>query len=348
MATVRWECYSHIAQSPHARVWLTTQANLGLAANTVAAYGRGLEDYLAFLTREQVHPETAGRATIAAYVRDLASRPTRYATAVEGRLAHGGLANATLQQRLTIVRLYYTHLVEEGIRQENPVGHGRYTAGSGFAGERGRSLLPRYRKLPWIPTEEQWQHVLTAVRQEPLRNRVMFAFAYDGALRRQELCFLEIDDIDPAHRLVRIRAETSKNHQERVIPYSEATGQLYAAYVRQRRLLSHTRGRLFLSLSPRNHASPLGIWTWSKVVAGMAARSGVRQFTTHTLRHLCLTDLARVGWDLHEIATFAGHRSLESTLRYIHLSGRDLATKLGRSMADIHAARTQLLGELLL
>ena len=47
----------------------------------------------------------------------------------------------------------------------------------------------------------------------------------------------------------------------------------------------------------------------------------VPQFSTHTTRHLCLTDLARMGWQLHAIATFAGHRSTESTLTYIHLSG---------------------------
>ena len=48
----------------------------------------------------------------------------------------------------------------------------------------------------------------------------------------------------------------------------------------------------------------------------------VPQFSTHTTRHhLCLTDLARMGWELHAIATFVGHRSTESTLTYIHLSG---------------------------
>ena len=57
------------------------------------------------------------------------------------------------------------------------------------------------------------------------------------------------------------------------------------------------------------------------------------RFSTHTTRHLCLTDLARMGWELHAIATFAGHRSTESTLRYIHLSGRDLADKLEPGMA---------------
>ena len=62
-------------------------------------------------------------------------------------------------------------------------------------------------------------------------------------------------------------------------------------------------------------------------------------------RHLCLTDLARMGWELHAIATFAGHRSTDSTLRYIHLSGRELSDKLGRGMSQIHAWRINLLTE---
>jgi len=81
------------------------------------------------------------------------------------------------------------------------------------------------------------------------------------------------------------------------------------------------------------------------VVKRIADRAEVPQFSTHTLRHLCLTDLARSGWELHAIATFAGHRSLSTTLQYIHLSGRDLADKLGRSMAQIHSWRAQMLAE---
>jgi integrase len=92
---------------------------------------------------------------------------------------------------------------------------------------------------------------------------------------------------------------------------------------------------------------PVSIWTWSKVVNGMAQRSGVSRFTTHTPRHLCLTDLARANWDIKEIALFAGHRSFESTLRYIHLSGRELAEKLERGMAEMHAWRVRALAEAL-
>jgi len=79
-----------------------------------------------------------------------------------------------------------------------------------------------------------------------------------------------------------------------------------------------------LSESRRNRAEPLTLWTWSKVVRRVALAAEVPRFSTHTTRHLCLTDLARMGWELHAIATCAGHRSTEFTMRYIHRSGRDL------------------------
>ena len=37
------------------------------------------------------------------------------------------------------------------------------------------------------------------------------------------------------------------------------------------------------------------------------------------------------------------HRSPESTLRYIHLSGHDLSGKLNKSMEHIHAWRVEML-----
>ena len=145
--------------------------------------------------------------------------------------------------------------------------------------------------------------------------------------------------------MLRIRAETTKTRRERMVPYSAPTGVLWAQYLRHRATLSRARGPLFLSESHRNHAEPLTLWTWSKVVRRVALTAEVPRFSTHTTRHLCLTDLARAGWELHTIATFAGHASTDSTLRYIHLSGRDLSDKLNRGMAQIHAWRIGMLTE---
>lgn len=344
---VRWELCPLVAESDEARKWLQIQADLGLAHNTIEAYSRGLEDYFLFCKISQLQPEIAKKEHIAAYVRFLTNRPNRRGSKIISLDSGAGLANATMQLRITAVRLFYDHLVEEGLRFDNPVGRGRYTPGKGFAGARDRSLIPRYKKLPWIPNNEQWQAILEEAASEPLRNRVMLAMSYDAALRREELCSLSTNDIDPAFRLITIRAENTKNRQERVVPYAESTGVLYASYLKHRRQLSRERGGLFLSESKRNKGQPISIWSWSKVVEGIAKRAQVTQFTTHTPRHLCLTDLAKAGWDLHEIAKFAGHRSLETTQIYIHLSGRDLARKLEQSMNSIHAWRIAMMTEIL-
>ena len=336
-----------LAGCPEAIAWLQLQTDLQLAPRTVEAYARGLADYLAVCQREGNDPLNAGRAEVARYVRDLAVRPNRRGPNVVALDSGVGLANATLQQRLVAVRLFYDYLIEEGRRETNPVGRGRYTAGHAFGGQRERGLVPRFTKLPWIPSDEQWRQILEVVRAEPLRNRFMLALAYDAALRREELCLLRTDDLDPALRTLRVRAETTKNRRERVIPYSAATGELLRAYLQERRTMSLARGPLFLSESHRNHAAPITTWTWSKVIRGIAIRAGVPRFSTHTLRHLCLTDLARAGWELHAIATLAGHQSLATTLQYVHLSGRDLANKLARGMAEVHAWRIAQIGEIL-
>jgi site-specific recombinase XerC len=181
VAARRWPL---LARYPEALEWLRVQADLGLAPRTLEAYGRGLTDYLTVCAREGIEPLTAGRAEIARYVRDLVGRPSPRGATIVAIDSGVGLANATLQQRLVVVRLFYDHLIEEQRRDTNPVGRGRYTKGRGFGGHRDRGLVPRFTKLPWIPTDAEWRALLGVARGEPLRTRLMFALAYDAALRR--------------------------------------------------------------------------------------------------------------------------------------------------------------------
>ncbi|HLZ63803.1 MAG TPA: site-specific integrase, partial [Ktedonosporobacter sp.] len=151
MTDIRWERYPHVAQQSHVRAWLQIQGNLGLAPTTIDAYGRALNDYLAFCQRHETEVETATREALSLYVHDMTSRPNPRGANVRVLDSGFGLANTTLQQRLTAIRLWYDYLIEEGIRLDNPVGRGRYTQGKNFGGARSRGLIPRYRKLPWIP-----------------------------------------------------------------------------------------------------------------------------------------------------------------------------------------------------
>ena len=320
---IRWDRCPLAAADSHARAWITLQSHRGLAYNTLDAYSRGLERYFRFLTQLHFSCVSVTRAEVGLYLASLQADGSR-------------LSNATMQQLLTVIRLFHAYLMEEGVRVNNPAAHSHT----------GRPLIARHHKLPWIPNEDDWHSVLAAACHEPIRNRVMLAFAYDAGLRREELCSLRSDDIDPSRRTLRIRAETTKGRRERVVPYSVSSSELLHHYLLHRRTLGQRRGPLFLSESRRNYTQPISIWSWSKVVLQLARRAQVERFSTHTLRHLCLTDLARAGWDIHEIAAFAGHRSIQTTLLYIHLSGRDLSAKLAASMAQIHARRIQMLAEM--
>ncbi|MEV0149153.1 MULTISPECIES: hypothetical protein [unclassified Nonomuraea] len=130
----------------HARAaeWLRIWVDLGRAPRTIDAYARGLAEYLEVCEREGVDPVTAGRTHVGVFVRELVERPSRRGANVVALDSGAGLSNATIQQRIMPVRLFYNHLMEEGLRDSNPVGRGRFTPGrhrGGSLGEHKRGLL---------------------------------------------------------------------------------------------------------------------------------------------------------------------------------------------------------------
>jgi integrase/recombinase XerD len=235
MSTVRWELYPLVAASALPRAWLQLQSHLQLAPTTVDAYGRCLNDFLAFCQRSGIVPEAITRQQVALYVHDLAHRANPKGAKILAIERGRGLSNATLQQRITVLRLFCDSLVEQQFRQDNPVGRGHYVAGKAFGGVRDRGLIPHYHKLPWLPSDEEWQELLRNLKEEPLRNQVLLLLAYDGALRREELVTLEISDFDVAYRQIRIRAEHAKNGRERVVGYGKVTSRLLETYLHHNR-----------------------------------------------------------------------------------------------------------------
>jgi site-specific recombinase XerD len=358
---IRWERLPLARELALAREWLLHQAASGLSAVTVDAYSRAVERYLEYCRARRLRPSAATTEHIAEYLRELAA---------------AGLRGATLAQRLTALRLFYAHIVERGLRADNPATGPIAPAGS--PGESGRPLLPLApptlepdEQLPWIPREEEWVEVLDAAATERPRTRVMLALAYDAALRREEVCGLRPVDLDLRLRTVRVapasaagvpararragqrppaeRAE-ALGRAGRVVPLSPLVADQCAAYLHGRTPAAERGGKdredhpgaaggLFLSESPRNRAEPITIWTWSKVVQAIARRAGVERFTTHTPRHLRLADLARAGWNAGEVARFAGHVRRTAAFPYF-----DLAREVpGPSGPDVAAHRdTQL------
>lgn len=128
---IRWDRCPLVAADPHGRAWLALQSHRGLAHNTLDAYSRCLERYFRFLGHLCVSCVAVTRAEVALYLGSLQADGSR-------------LSNATMQQLLTVVRLFHSYLMEEGVSANNPAAHGHA----------GRSLVARDHKLPWIPNED--------------------------------------------------------------------------------------------------------------------------------------------------------------------------------------------------
>ena len=162
----KWPVLGRHAQATE---WLQLWTYLGRAPRTIDAYARGLAEYLQMCERESTDPLTATRADIGIYVRELTERPSLRGPNIVSIDSGSGLANATIQQRLVPVRLFYDYLMEEGLRESNPVGRDRYTSGRRGSGNQD-GLVPSLTKLPWIPTEQQWADILEVAAAEPVRN----------------------------------------------------------------------------------------------------------------------------------------------------------------------------------
>jgi integrase len=131
----------------------------------------------------------------------------------------------------------------------------------------GRGLVPRITRLPCVPDDHGWFTLAQQAASATLRDRLMLALAYYGALRRSEVLYFILFDL--GLRLIRVRAETTKNHRERIVCYSPAVAPVLAAHLQQLRQSGVSGGPLFRSVSDQTYM-PLSIWSWSKTVRSWA------------------------------------------------------------------------------
>jgi integrase/recombinase XerD len=350
MEAISWPHYPRVAAHPAAHAFVESLAKRQKAAKTIDAYARNLEDLLA--TWPNAPPERvleADAADIDTYLDRLFARgPARLGSTVV-HLSGRGLADATIQQRLVTARLFFDFCIARQFRADptNPVPRGQWRSPTPRP-----SLVPRRRRLPWIPTDVQWRAIVADLLQhEPLRNRALILLAYDAALRRQEVLGLRLDDIDWAAGLVHVRAEHAKGGRARRVPIAAVSQVVLRHYILTDRahLLAgiggDPAGPLFLSESPRNPAAPLRPGAGGDIVTRLRTRLDLPQLHPHTFRHLRCTVLKRCDVDLDDIALLAGHASPLSTQLSIHLAPTDVARRIRTATAAFDAEVCHLIEE---
>jgi len=166
--------------------------------------------------------------------------------------------------------------------------------------------------LPYIPSQEEtWQFISTI---PDLKQKTMVAVMYSSGLRIGEVCNLRYEDISRSKMSIHI--PHSKNRSDRYAELSDRALRLLTQYWRE---YGKPMGYLF----PQKHNpdKPIDTFYLSRHIHEHEDRLGwPRRLTCHTFRHAYGTHLYENGADLLMIKEKMGHRSLNSTLIYIHLA----------------------------
>ena len=170
-------------------------------------------------------------------------------------------------------------------------------------------VLPkRAQRLPGLLSASDVRSLVAATNN--LKHRTLLCTCYGCGLRVSELVGLRVRDIDGERRVLRI--ERGKGNKDRDVDLSEATLKLLRCYWSEYR----PSDWLFAN---QNTEKPLSVSTPQKVYMECKQEAGIKkQGGIHALRHAYATHQLEAGMAVHKLQRLLGHRSIESTMRYVH------------------------------
>lgn len=227
-----------------------------------------------------------------------------------GAQSESGMSRATLARRSATVRAFTAWAVREDIIAADPA-------------LRLRAPKPE-KSLPGVLHQRQVVRLVegagaAAAEGAPLdlRNKAMVELLYATGVRVGELAGMDIDDLDPDRRTLRV---LGKGNKERTVPYGLPAALAVDDWLR--------RGRPALVNGSSGPALFLG--AQGKRVDQRQIRSVVRRMLEalgdtaatgpHALRHSAATHLLDGGADLRAVQEILGHSSLATTQLYTHVS----------------------------
>jgi len=256
------------------------------AENTIRTYVKGVEDFSQYFHRR---PDQLGPEHI-----------RRYQAMLFGKRK---FSPNTVALRLASLRFFYIKVLKRNWSiAETP--------------------YPKKRiRLPQILSQEEVARLIDAA-DSPF-HRAMLMTLYGTGARRVEAAHLKIEDIDSRRMVVHIHG--GKGNRDRDVMLSS-------------RLLDGLRDYWrTLKRKPKLWLFPGNAWhTWNRPVTTKvlwtacqtaAERAGLahKKVHPHTLRHCFATHLLEAGADLRTIQILLGHRDLEETTIYLHLSSKHLS-----------------------
>ena len=263
----------------------------GLARNTLEAYRRDGEGFLAFLQAKGWNLADVSRDNLFEYVRHL----------------HLRLSVRSIGRKIVSLRSLYRFLLLDGYTSQDPT----------------ETLdTPRtWRSLPSYLTQAEVEQLLaTPEVSNPhgLRDRTMLEVLYATGLRVSELVGLLIREVDLEASFLRTMGKGSK---ERIVPLGDAAIDYLDRYLRESRP-HFLRGRLaspFLFLTQQG--GPMTRQYFWQLIVKYGLRCGLStKLSPHVLRHSFATHLLENGADLRAVQVMLGHADISTTQIYTHVT----------------------------
>ena len=298
--------------------------------NTVLATAYDLKVFFAWAAKE---PADVTSADVIAFVAaQRAPRTTRVVRIADGG---SGLSARTVARRLSSLSGLFAYLIARGDAgvAANPVPKGLATRRARRNGGRGAPLVRTPRTLPRILEPADVDRLVAALRTA--RDRAMVEAMVLGGLRRCEVLGLRLGELRPGERKVFV-AEGKGGHS-RLVPMSDRFFASVAAYLGSERPAETQTEAVFVVLKGPRRGQPLSAAGLDEILDGARSRAGLAHGTCHELRHTCLTRLREAGMALEAVQAQAGHRSIETTRIYLHLSDDWLAGEYRRAAEAIDA-----------
>lgn len=166
--------------------------------------------------------------------------------------------------------------------------------------------------LPYVPSQQETAAFISTLSD--LKQKAMVSLMYSSGLRIGEVCHLKYQDVQRSN--MRIHITHSKNRSDRYAILSKQALDILTQY-----WFEFDRPMNWLFPQQYGADKPIDTFYLSRHIHAHEDELGwPRRLTCHSFRHAFGTHLYENGADLLTIKELMGHKSLSSTLIYIHLA----------------------------
>ena len=272
----------------------------GFSPRTVAAYRHDLSKFLGFIAeREQAITKES--------IRDFLS----FLAGTGFKKPNSG---ATRSRKLSSIKSFCKFLAKEGFLDANP------------ALEIEAPKIAQ--KEPGYLTEEEYECLIAAVKAFATpyyyrRDLAIIRLFLGTGMRLAELAELTTHTVSIKEQNARV---CGKGNRERILPFNDEVASVLADYLETRPTVSTS---CFFISRKKTALSKGSIY---KLIKRYLRLAGIdkEHVAVHSLRHSFGASLLRKGINLVVIQELLGHKSLETTRRYLHINDADLREAVNR------------------